>query len=130
MGDGGGEAGSQLLVGGQLRWRLEKEDEEVGVSCRLLLGEPTARRGTAESARRGPARRDYSALAVEHDHGLVAVRHERQDALLVHHFFTIRLPFANWAAADNGRKHAQGSNRRGRRGDRAGDGAAPRRRRL
>ena len=50
--DGRGEAGPQLLVGGQLGRRLEEEDEEVGMRCGLLLAEPAARRGVAERARR------------------------------------------------------------------------------
>jgi hypothetical protein len=39
--------------------------------------------------------RGYDApLAVEHDHGVGAVRNDRPGALLVHHSFTMRLPFA------------------------------------
>ena len=48
--DGGGEALPQLLVGGQLRRRLEEEDEQVGMGGRLLLAEPTAGLEAAERA--------------------------------------------------------------------------------
>src|SRR5205807_744734 len=40
--DGRGEAGSQLLVGGELRGRLEEEDEHVGVRGSELLGQAPA----------------------------------------------------------------------------------------
>ncbi len=99
--DRGGEPLPQLLVGGQLGWRLEEEDEQAWVRGRLLLAEPPARLELADGLGGLPVRGHDPSLAVEHDDRLAAVRNDGPDAVLVHHSFTIRLPFAYRVAVDN-----------------------------
>ena len=60
-----------------------------------LLAQAAPRFDTAESARRGVARRHDPPLAVEDNHRLFAAPGDGSGAFLVHHSFTIELPFSN-----------------------------------
>ena len=61
---------------------------------RLLLAESAAGLQAADRGRGFVIRGYDPPLAVEHDHGVAAVRNDSPGAFFVHHSFTIRLPFA------------------------------------
>ena len=87
--DRGGEAGPQLLVGGELRQVADEEHERPAG----ILADPPPEHGVAEHRRRGRARGHEPALAVEHDDRLREGGHERAGTLFVrYHPFTIHSP--------------------------------------
>jgi two-component system alkaline phosphatase synthesis response regulator PhoP len=67
-----------------------------------LLGQPPARLQAVQSGRGCLVGRHDPSLAVEHDDRAVAAFHEALCSFLVHHSFTIELPFPNRGHTDNG----------------------------
>ena len=93
----GGEAGAELLVGGQLGQGCQIEDERGRVDEERLLRHPAPRRPVTEGVDSGRAGGDEPSLAVEHDDALVQRLDERPHPfeISVHHPFTSPSPFGD-----------------------------------